>query len=100
VLVDLRTGSSTFLQHCAVELSRDNDRAVFIPEGCAHGFQALEDDCELLYLHTEFYNKVCEGGVRYDEPRLGIAWPLPIAQLSVRDAGFAPLGPGFKGLAI
>lgn len=100
VLVDLRQGSASFLQHCAVELSRANDRAVYIPEGFAHGFQALEADCELLYLHTAPYTKECEGGARHDEPRIGVVWPLPVAQLSARDAGFAPLGPDFKGLAV
>ena len=85
VAVDLRTDSPTFLKWVSMELSPTAHRAIIIPEGCAHGFQTLEPDCELLYLHTAFYNKSAEGGLRYDDPLLSIKWPLPATDLSVRD---------------
>src|SRR5690606_18115935 len=79
VAVDLRAGSPTFRRWHAVELSQDNHRQLFIPEGCAHGFQTLSDDVELLYQHTAAYAPDCEGGVRHDDPALAIAWPLPVS---------------------
>jgi dTDP-4-dehydrorhamnose 3,5-epimerase len=85
VIVDLRRDSKTFLQWTAVELSADNFRAVFIPEGCAHGFQSLEPDSRLLYLHTAFHNPAAERGVAFDDPRLAIAWPREVSLLSERD---------------
>ena len=97
VAVDLRRGSETFLRWAAVEI---HDAASFyIPEGCAHGFQALSDEVHLIYLHSAFYAPEAEGGVRFDDPRLGIAWPLPPATLSERDRSFALLGDDFEGLA-
>jgi dTDP-4-dehydrorhamnose 3,5-epimerase len=98
VMVDLRAGSSSFLRWHACELGADNDRMMIIPEGCAHGFQALEPDSELLYLHTAAYRRDAEGGVRFDDPRLAIDWPLPPTELSARDRGHAPLAADFKGL--
>ncbi len=98
VMVDLRADSPTFLKHQAVELSAENAQAVYIPEGFAHGFQALEEDCELLYLHMTPYSKEYEGGLRYDDPKLGIQWPLAATQLSQRDTGFPLLDPSFRGI--
>jgi len=98
VAVDLRQGSKTFLQHHAEELTPGNARMLVIPEGCAHGFQVLEKDSELLYLHTAFYNKDAEGGLRFDDPALGIHWPLPVRDLSARDQNHPLLPPDFKGL--
>ena len=98
VAVDLRRGSPTFLQHFAVELSPDTAQALFIPEGCAHGFQALEPDSELLYLHTAPYDPANEGGLRCDDPALDIAWPLPITVLSQRDANHSLIDPAFEGI--
>lgn len=72
VAVDLRPSSPSFLRWHGVELSAERMNAVFIPEGCAHGFQVLEPDSELLYLHTAFYTPALEGGVRFDDPRIGI----------------------------
>jgi dTDP-4-dehydrorhamnose 3,5-epimerase len=100
VALDLRRGSPTFLHWHAEELSERNARMMVIPEGCAHGFQALEEDSELLYLHTEFYAPEAEGGVSCTDPRLAIPWPLPIADLSRRDGGHPPLGPDFLGIAL
>lgn len=98
VAVDLRADSPTFLHWHAVELSAANGSMYVIPEGCAHGFQALEPDSELLYLHTAAYAPDAEAGVRHDDPRLGIRWPLPAADLSSRDRSHPLLDAGFAGL--
>ena len=100
VAVDLRAGSKTFLQHHTIELSADNHQAFVIPPGCAHGFQTLEEDCELIYLHSAAYNPALEAGVRYDDKALGIRWPRPVALLSERDGGFAPITADFTGVAV
>jgi dTDP-4-dehydrorhamnose 3,5-epimerase len=98
VMVDLRAGSPTFLHWHGEELSTQNARMMVIPEGCAHGFQVLDPDSELLYLHTAFYAPHAEAGLRYDDPRLGIAWPLPVTDISARDAGHAPIADDFLGI--
>jgi dTDP-4-dehydrorhamnose 3,5-epimerase len=100
VAADLRAGSQTFLQWHAEELTKENGRMLVIPEGCAHGFQTLEADSELLYLHTAVYDPETEGGVRCDDARLGIAWPLPIGELSQRDRGLPMLDAGFRGISV
>ena len=100
VAVDLRAASPTFLQWHAETLSADNGRALLIPEGFAHGFQTLSDDCEMLYLHTAAYAPHAEAGLRADDPRLGVAWPLPIAELSARDREHPLLTPQFKGMDV
>lgn len=99
VALDLRVGSPTFLQWHAEELTPDRARMLVIPEGCAHGFQVLEPDSELLYLHTAFYAPGSEGGVRWDDPAIGIAWPLPVTDLSARDASHPLLERTFSGIA-
>ncbi|MDE3740138.1 MULTISPECIES: dTDP-4-dehydrorhamnose 3,5-epimerase [Pseudomonas] len=99
VVVDLRRGSPSFLRWHAEELSAENQRMLVIPEGCAHGFQVLETDSELLYLHTEFYRPDAEGGLRHDDPALAIAWPLEARDLSQRDRQHPFLTPDFIGLA-
>lgn len=98
VVVDLRKGSPTFLQYVSVELSADNNQAFIIPEGCAHGFQSLEDDCALLYLHSAPYSKENESGVLYNDPILRIDWPFEPTVLSERDQSFSLLTPNFKGI--
>jgi dTDP-4-dehydrorhamnose 3,5-epimerase len=98
VAVDLRAGSPTFLHWHAEELTPDQARMLVIPEGCAHGFQVLEPASELLYLHTAFYAPEAEGGLRYDDPRLAIAWPLPVTDLSPRDQKHPPIDAHFSGL--
>ena len=87
VAVDLRASSETFLRWHAEELTPDNGRSLLIPEGFAHGFQALSDDCELVYLHSAAYAPGAEAGVNPLDPRLGVCWPLPITEMSTRDAG-------------
>lgn len=98
VAVDLRAGSPTFLHWHAEELSVENAHMLVIPEGCAHGFQAQETDSELLYLHTAPYTLEVEDGLAYDDPRLAIEWPLPIADLSGRDQQHSYIPIDFAGL--
>lgn len=85
VAVDLRPGSPTYLQWHAEELSAHNHRALLIPPGCAHGFQTLTADVQMLYCHSQAYAPHSEGGLHPQDPRLGIAWPLPVHGLSPRD---------------
>ncbi|MFZ2168568.1 MAG: dTDP-4-dehydrorhamnose 3,5-epimerase [Methylococcaceae bacterium] len=98
--VDLRANSPTFLKWHGEELTPDNARMLVIPEGCAHGFQVLEADSELLYLHTAAYQPEAEGGIAYNDPALNIAWPLPITELSQRDRHHAMIGTDFLGLIL
>ena len=98
VAVDLRAGSPTFLHWHAEELAGGDARMVVIPEGFAHGFQTLEAESELLYLHTAAYHQPAEGGLRYDDPRLAIAWPLPPHDLSRRDVSHPLLDDDFTGI--
>ena len=99
VAVDLREGSS-FLQWHAELLSAGNFRTLVIPEGFAHGFQALTDDCELIYLHTARYDPKEEGGLSPLDPRLAIEWPLAISELSDRDKSHPMIDESFKGLVV
>lgn len=85
VIVDLREGSPTYLQHVAVELSEDNRRALYVPELFAHGYQALTDGAEVTYQVGEFYTPGYERGLRFDDPRLAIPWPLPVTVMSDKD---------------
>lgn len=98
VALDLRAGSPTFLHWHAQELSPENGLMMVIPEGYAHGFQVLEPDSELLYLHTAFYTPAAEGGVHCQDPRLAISWPLPVRDLSPRDLAHPLLTPEFSGI--
>ena len=101
VAVDLRSGSDTFLRWHAIELSCTNWRMFAIPEGCAHGYQVLEPDSELLYLHTSLYTPAAESGIRWDDPRIAIDWPLPLplaGGLSDRDRALPTLSRDFDGL--
>jgi dTDP-4-dehydrorhamnose 3,5-epimerase len=100
VAVDLRYNSPTFLQWFAQELTPANGRMMIIPEGFAHGFQVLEANSELLYLHTAFYNPEAEGGLRYSDPKLKISWPLYVTDTSPRDATHPLIDSNFKGLAL
>ena len=85
VAVDLRRNSSTFCKWHAVELDSDRCNAVVIPEGCAHGFQVLEPDSELLYMHSQHWQPDAEAGVCWNDSALSIAWPLPVIMMSQRD---------------
>ncbi|MCD0162676.1 dTDP-4-dehydrorhamnose 3,5-epimerase [Deinococcus sp. 6YEL10] len=88
VIVDLRPESPTYLQHVAVELSADNRRALFVPQRFAHGYQTLTDDAEVSYQVSEYYQPGAERGLRFDDPALGIRWPLPPGAVSVKDAAW------------
>jgi dTDP-4-dehydrorhamnose 3,5-epimerase len=85
IIVDLRPESPTYLQHIAVELSEDNSRALYVPERFAHGYQVLRDRTETSYQVGEFYTPGSEGGLLYNDPRLGLQWPLPVAVISEKD---------------
>ena len=100
LVVDLRAGSPTFMQWHAEELSPQNARMMIIPEGFAHGFQALEHDSELLYLHTAFHTPDAEGGILYNDPQLQISWPLPVANLSDRDKSYPLIPSDFCGIKL
>jgi dTDP-4-dehydrorhamnose 3,5-epimerase len=100
VAVDLRANSPTFLQWHAEELSEGNARMIVIPEGCAHGMQVLEENSELLYLHTEFYTPSADGRVRYNDPLLGIDWPLEATDMSIPDREQPALPADFAGLIL
>jgi dTDP-4-dehydrorhamnose 3,5-epimerase len=100
VAVDLRSDSRTFLRWHAEELTAENARMLIIPEACAHGFQVLDTDCELLYLHTASYSTQAETGIRFDDPRLGITWPLPLGDLSERDRLLPVLTSDFAGIVV
>ena len=86
VIVDLRPESPTYLRHVAVELTEDNYRALYVPERFAHGYQVLEDETETSYQVGEFYAPGHEGGLRYDDPGLGLEWPLPVTEISEKDS--------------
>jgi dTDP-4-dehydrorhamnose 3,5-epimerase len=86
VIVDLRSGSPSYLRHEAFELTALNRQQLYVPPGFAHSFQTLVDDVEVSYLVSAAYAPEAEGGLRYDDPLLGIAWPMPVAAISDKDA--------------
>jgi len=92
VLVDVRRDSHAFRQHVAVELSADRHDALFVPEGVAHGFLTLADDCEVHYAMSTFHAAEAAQGARWDDPAFGIVWPEPVTVVSERDRGW----PGFQ----
>jgi dTDP-4-dehydrorhamnose 3,5-epimerase len=100
VAVDIRRGSPTFLQHYSVVLSQDNFQSLLIPEGFAHGFQALTPDCEMLYFHTADYMANAEGALNAVDPQLAINWPKPIAARSERDTTHSLLNRDFSGIEV
>ena len=91
IIVDLRPESPTFLQHIAVELNEDNHRALYVPERFAHGYQVLQDKTETSYQVGEFYAPGAEGGLLYNDPGLGLQWPLPVTEISGKDQVYAVL---------
>jgi dTDP-4-dehydrorhamnose 3,5-epimerase len=100
VVLDLRRNSPTFLHWHAEELAAEAMNMLIVPEGCAHGFQTLQADCELLYMHTATYAPDHESGVRYDDPAIGIDWPLRATEVSLRDRGHALLDDTFTGVVV
>lgn len=100
VAVDLRRDSPTYMLWHVEELSAENFHSLFIPEGFAHGFQSLNDDCEMLYLHSQTYHAMAEGGINALDPKLAIPWPLPIRERSARDASLPMLNDAFPGVSL
>ena len=98
VLVDIRVGSPTYLQWHGEVLSAENMRLMVVPEGFAHGFQALEPMSEVMYLVTQYYGPEHEGGLRYDDPAIGIEWPLSVEDVSQKDASHPCIADGFVGI--
>ncbi len=89
VIVDIRRESPSYLQYYATELSAQNHMSVYVPKGCAHGYQTLEDDSDLFYLTTEFYNSESESCVRWNDPAFNIPWPLAANMISDKDSSSA-----------
>jgi len=92
VIIDLNPGSPTYRQWQGFELSASNMRQIYIPKGFAHGFQTLDDGCEIGYLISEFYAQEASTGLRWDDPTFGIKWPLPVSVMSDKDKAW----PDFK----
>lgn len=100
VAIDLRSNSPTFLQSYSQILSADNCCSLLIPEGFAHGFQAQTEDCELIYFHTASYDPQAEAGLRYNDLRLAITWPIPVSEISARDQSHPLLTKQFRGINV
>lgn len=100
VVVDLRRDSTTFLQWHAQELSAQSDVALLIPHGCAHGFQTLSEDAEIIYCHSMPYVPQAQAGAHPCDPKLAIDWPLPVQRLSSRDADWPALAADFTGVVV
>ena len=88
VIIDLRPDSPTYLRHFGVELTEDNQRALYVPEMFAHGYQALTDGAEVDYQVSEFYTPGQERGLRWDDPAFGIEWPMEVTVISDKDASW------------
>jgi dTDP-4-dehydrorhamnose 3,5-epimerase len=91
IIVDLRPESDTYLEHISVELNEENQRALYVPERFAHGYQVLTDNTDTSYQVGEFYTPSVESGLLYNDPRLNISWPLPVSVISEKDLKFASL---------
>jgi dTDP-4-dehydrorhamnose 3,5-epimerase len=91
VVVDLRPDSPTFRRWQGFDLTQAGELALYIPKGCAHGFQTMTNDCEVLYQMDTPYAPAFANGVRYDNPALGIVWPRPVSVISEKDLGWPPL---------
>jgi len=100
VVVDLRRDSTTFLHWHAEILSSENQTSLYVPKGCAHGFQTISECCQLLYLHSDSYVPNKEGGINPMDPKLGIKWPLPVKALSERDKKHPMIENDFRGLEV
>lgn len=100
IIIDIREGSETFLQHHSEVLSADNMKMLYIPEGFAHGFQTLENNSELLYFHSEFYTPNYEGALNIKDEKLNIEFPLDIVEISEKDQNHPFIDDNFKGVKI
>lgn len=88
VIVDLRVDSPTHKQWIGIELTQENRRMLYVPEGCAHGYITLTDNAEMHYQTTQFFSREHAAGVRYDDPAFGIEWPLQVQVISEQDMGW------------
>jgi dTDP-4-dehydrorhamnose 3,5-epimerase len=93
VIIDLRPGSPAYLKHFAVELTQENRKMLYVPEGCAHGFQTLADGTEVHYQMSKLYYPECSAGHRWNDPAFGIDWPLAVSVISERDSSYADFLP-------
>ena len=100
VAVDIRKNSPTFLQWHGEYLSAESQKSLYIPEGFAHGFQTLESDCELFYLHSRFFEPSADDALNARDPRLSIEWPSEITDMSDRDRGHATIDGTFNGIEL
>jgi dTDP-4-dehydrorhamnose 3,5-epimerase len=100
VILDLRPHSPTFGQWCGEELSAENRTMMYVPEGFAHGFVTLEPDTEAIYLASAPYSPTAERGVRFDDPKFGIDWPLTPTELSDKDRKWPDYDPEYHGAAL
>lgn len=100
VIVDVRAGSPTFLQWFGAELSAENKRMMYVPAGFAHGFQSLSDYSEITYMVSAFYNKESERGVKYNDIKVNIEWPLPVSLVSDKDMNIPLIDAIFTGVSL
>ena len=100
VVIDIRAGSPTYLQHFSIELCSNKMTSLLIPEGFAHGFQVLENNSALIYHHTQFFNAIADAGIKHDDNVLGINWPLPIINISKKDSSYPSIDKNFKGIEL
>jgi dTDP-4-dehydrorhamnose 3,5-epimerase len=98
VIVDLRRNSPTFLRWFGQTLIKEDNNLMFVPKGFAHGFQVLEENSDLLYFHTQFYDKEMEEGIRYNDPLIGVKWPLPVSEISEKDNNYPYLTKEYGGI--
>ena len=98
VAVDIRKDSPTFLQYFGIELSEENGKYLYIPEGFAHGFQTLSEEVEILYLVTSAFNPEADSGINALDPALAIQWPLPLGHISQKDRKAPYINQDFKGI--
>jgi dTDP-4-dehydrorhamnose 3,5-epimerase len=100
VIIDVRQDSPTFLMWYGTELSAENKRMMYVPEGFAHGFQSLSDYSEITYMVSNFYAKGSEGGIRYNDPKIKIDWPLEVSLVSGKDSNISFINEKFKGVTL
>lgn len=98
VIIDLRKDSPTFLHFFGAEISAANKKMMYIPEGFAHGFQTLTDDCELVYNHSQFYTPGVEAAIKYNDPAININWPMTVSSISAKDDNHPNIDSNFKGI--
>jgi len=91
-IIDIREGSATYLKSFSIELSQNNGRLLFVPEGFAHGYQTLVNETEVFYEISSYYNPQAATGLRWDDPALDITWPLPVSVITQRDRTWPLIG--------